>query len=272
MKTNFSRNRSFPFLVLILTAAFIFSCTSEDTDPQPTFNRFETSSADVFVGDIITIKFEASEYTDLKISSNNPEVTITETTPFVYEITATTATSTYINVLISNNTKNAKKSVNVNFHNHGVSNLNTVEGIKVDADKSSKIIALLNEPDYIADSSDGLSKIWYYPSKGLAIYVNKETNIVDQIDMFDYHYSYTDNNKVKTYFTTYPYKIVNDWNLNDINYTIELVVEEYGTAGKIIEMENSKSYQYGNKGFVFSYFSNSDDDYTGKKIINFSIY
>lgn len=278
MTNKLIKSAASTILTLCLVSVFSVSCSSDDSpepaDPEVAFTKFDVSKTDVFTGDKILIEFEGNGYTETALTSDNPAVTITKKAATVYELSSTTGSNAYIYVALNNKTKKASKGVNISFNEHGVKDFNTVEGIKIDIDKSPKVISLLGEPDLKTDSADGLREYWTYGSKGLSIIVVKKTTIVEQIDVLSSNYYYTKNN-VQTSYTTYPYEIGNGWKINNTSSTMDLVVAQLGilyTKSTSVSSPTNRSYQYTNKQIVFNFYSNSEDDYTGKKIIRFSAY
>lgn len=276
-KTLIKKKSVTAFLSICIIALFSVSCSSDDNaeqDPEVVFTKFDVSKTDVFTEDKILIEFEGNGYTEAALTSDNPAVVVTKKAATVYEISSAASANAYIYVALNNKTKKASKGVNISFNEHGVKDFNSIEGIKVNVDKSSKAISLLGEPDLKADTADGLSELWTYGSKGLGIIITKKTSIVDQIDALSSNYFYTKND-VQINYVNYLYEIGNGWKINNINYTMDMVIAQLGTLytkSSAAAPSTNRTYKYANKQIAFSFYSNSEDDYTGKKIVRFAIY
>lgn len=278
MKKSLLKNGVLVLVTVCLSALLSVSCSSSDEDepakdPDVVITKFDVNKTEAFVDQKIQIELDGNGYTDLVVTSSNSAVVITKIAATVFEISSTKAASSYIYVAMSNKTKSTSKGITVNFSEHGVLNFNTVEGIKVDVDKSAKVLALLGEPDKKSDSSDGLSDIWVYGSKGFSVFISKKTTIVNQIDMMSSNYYYFNNDNVKVNYTTYPYEIGNSWKINST--TMDLVITQFGLPTSKSTSTTSatlRTYQYASQRLVFRFYSDSEDNYTGKKIIYFSVY
>lgn len=276
MKKLSIKNITTSILTLCLIGLLSVSCSSSDETPEPDptveFTKFDVSKTDAFIEDKILIEFEGNGYTDLVITSDNPAVTITKKAATTFELSSATSANAYIYVALNNKTKKASKGINISFNEHGTKDFNTVEGIKKDVDNSSKVLTLLGEPDQKADSSsDPTLEIWTYGTKGLAFFVIKSTTIVKQINMYSSYYDY----KTSTAFTNYPYTIGNGWKINNDATTMDMIVNELGTpSSKSTSATSStnRGYTYVNKQLTFRFYSDSEDNFAGKKIIYCSFF
>ncbi|WPR70986.1 hypothetical protein SLW70_13745 [Flavobacterium sp. NG2] len=264
-------------LSLSLLVILSVSCSSEDKDPAVVFTALTANKTDLFIEDAVTINLEGTGYTEANLFTSNTKIKINKITSSVFEITSSQATTATITAELKNNSNNQTKSVTINFAEHGVKNFKIVEGITVDVDKSGKLINLLGQPDYKVSIPDSNNiEAWLYLSKGLDVYISKTTNIITQIDVKSFYYYYTNSENIKTPYTTYPYEIGNGWKLNNSATTMDAVINKLN-APSIKTSSNTPpisniGYQYLTERLYFRFYSDSEDNYTGKKIIYFSIY
>lgn len=279
MKNLSIKNLSSTILSLCLIALFSISCSSDDekeqdtnTEPAVVFTSLESDKTISYIEDAITVNIEGTDYTDINLTSSNTKIKITKVTSSIYEISSTEATTAKIYAEIKNSTSTKNKNIDLTFIEHGVKNSRTVEGITVDVDKSAKVSSILGEPEQKTTSPDGLSEAWNYPAKGLNIIIVKKNSIVNQINILTSNYFITKNEE-KISYTNYPYEIGNGWKVN--NTTMDMVVTELGTPSRKSTHEtslNNRAYEYATQKFAFRFYSDSEDNFTGKKIIYFSIY
>ena len=251
------------------------SCSSDNKDPTIFFTSLKANKEFVFTEDSIVLSIDGTGYTTISVTSTNPAITITKATSTSYEIKSSVATSAYIYVELTNNTNKEFKYITLNFYEHGVKDNTTVEGIKVNYDGSAKVLALLGEPDGKLDSSTGTLEYWNYGSKGLKLTITKSSSVVDQIDMYSSNYYYSNSSNVQTNYTNNPYEIGNSWKINNSSTTMDMIVSKLGLP--TIKSTSTTSltnrfYQYSTEKIVFRFYSDSEDNYTGKKIIYFAVY
>lgn len=273
MKKTFLKKVSTTLLTLFIAALISTSCSS-DEDPQVVFTSLTANKTDAFIEEVIVLNLEGTGFTDATLASADKTIKISKVSTTIYEISATTAIATNIYVTLSNNTYKVNKSIALNFYEHGVKNYKTVEGITVDIDKSAKIITLLGEPDTKTTTSDGLSEHWRYASKGINFLITKSNSIVNQADLFSSFYYYTNSANAQISYTNYPYEIGNTWKINSTT-TMDMIIAKLGTPTAKSTSTSSvtnRAYQYTNPRIVFRFYSDSEDNYTGKKIIFVSIY
>jgi uncharacterized protein (DUF736 family) len=274
MKKSFLKTVTTSLLTLFIATLLSTSCSSDDEkDPAVVFTSLSANKTDVFIEEIIILNLEGSGFSDVTVASNNTSVKINKVTSTIYEISSTVATATNIYVSLSNNTYKEHKSITLNFCEHGVKDFNTVEGIKVNVDKSSKVLNLLGEPATKTNSPDGLSEYWRYTSKGLGIVVVKSSTTVEQIDILSSNYYYTNSANTQVPYTNYPYEIGNGWKINSTT-TMDMVVVKLGnpTLKSTTSATTNRAYQYSTQRIVFRFYSDSEDNYIGKKIILASVY
>lgn len=275
MKKLFLQKIATALSTLFIAALIFTSCSSDDDkDPQVVFTGLSANKKDAFIGDIIVLTLEGTGYTDATLASADKTIQISKVSSTIYEVTATAETTTNIYVTLSNKTHKADKNITLNFYEHGVKNYRTVEGITVDIDKSAKVLTLLGEPETKTNSTDGSSEYWTYPSKGLSFVITKSTSMVNQADMFSSYYYYTNSSNTLISYPNYPHEIGNAWKINSTT-TMDVIVAKLGTpAAKNTSTTSvtNRSYLYTNPKIVFRFYSDSEDNYTGKKIIFVSIY
>ncbi|SHG32961.1 hypothetical protein SAMN05443549_103278 [Flavobacterium fluvii] len=274
MKKSFFKNSISTILVLCLVM-LLASCSSDEKDPAIVFTSIEANKTDIYIDGTITLNIKASGYKDINVITSNTKIKITKVASTIYEISSTEATSAKIHVILSNNTYKDTKNIDLTFAEHGVKNYNTVEGIKVNADLSSKVLSLLGEPDIKTNSTDGLSEYWRYASKGLGIIIIKSSTIVDQIDMYSSNYFYTNSANAQVSYTNFPYEIGNGWKINSATTTMDMVVTLLGVPtikSTSATSTTNRAYQYATQKLVFRFYSDTEDNYIGKKIIYLSVY
>ena len=276
MKKSFLKSITNSTIALCLLVAFTTSCSSDDNeDPDIIFTNLTANKTYEYVDKPISLNIEGSGYDYISVTSTNPLVTITKTASSTYEIAATKTMTANVKVELSNNSKTGTKNISLRFCEHGVITNNTVDGIKVDVDKTVTVLALLGEPNDKINSSDNLSEIWRYPSKGLALQIIKQTLIVNEIYLYSSYYFINNSDNTKTYYTNYPYEIGNAWLINDNATTMDMVRNTLGTPTKGSATSDTTLnvyYQYPTQNIVFNFFSDTEDNYTGKKIIKFTVY
>lgn len=265
------------FATLSVVLLFAVSCSKTDVeDPAVVLTSVTASKTDLFTDQIATITLEGTGYTDAYLTCSNTKVKITKVASTVFEISATEATTALIYAELKNKTKNQIKTTTLTFAEHGVKNFNTVEGIKVNTDGSAKVVRLLGEPELKSTSTDKLTDYWTYFSKGIYIIINNNNSVVDQINLNSSNYYYTNpTTNVVTRYTDYGYEIGNGWKINNVATTMDLVVAKLGinyTKSTSPTSLTNRSYQYTTDRLVFNFYSDTEDDFTNKRIIRFSIY
>lgn len=276
MKQNKIKNIANKIVAISFIILSITSCSSGDAEPELVFSSLTTSKTYTYIENSPILTFVGTGYDNVNVTSTNTLVTIVKKTETTYEIKASAETLATIKVELSNNSKKEFKTVQLYFFEHGVINSNTVEGIKINTDNVAKTLLLLGEPEYKTDSSDGLKEYWRYYSKGLALTIVKSSKIATQIEMFSSNYYYINSDNVKIYYTNYPYEIGNGWKINNTSTTMDMVVNKLGTPAIKRSSTSGSSinvyYQYTTQQIVFRFISDIEDNYTGKKIINYTIY
>lgn len=272
MKKTFLKNRIPTILTLCLI--MLFASCSSDEDPAIVFTSLDANKTDVYIDEAITLNINGSGYKDANLVTTNDKIKITKVTNTIYEISSTEATSAKIHVILSNNTYKNTKNIDLTFAEHGVKNYDTVEGIKVNVDLSSKVLSLLGEPDSKTNSTDGLSEYWRYASKGIMFTITKSNSIVNQVDLFSSNYYYTNSANILVSYTNYPHEIGNGWKINSTT-TMDMVVTLLGVPtlkSTSVSSTTNRMYLYSTQKLVFRFYSDSEDNYTGKKIIYLSVF
>lgn len=274
MRKSLNKSIFNSILSLSLVVFFLASCSADDKDPAVVFTSLDANKTETYTEGTIILNLAGTGYTDIIATSSNTTIKITKVASTIFEITSAKATQALVFVELKNNTNHEIKSITLNFYEHGVKDLNTVEGIKVNVDLSTKVTSLLGEPDIKTASTDGLSEYWRYASKGIMFTIIKSSLIVNQIDLFSSNYFFTNSANLQVSYTNYPYEIGNGWKINS-STTMEMVVAQFGTPtikGTSTTSTTNRFYQYSNQKIVFRFYSDSEDNYTGKKIILFSAY
>ncbi len=275
MKNSFLKNGT----LTILTLCFVMllaSCSSDDKDPEVVFTNLEANKKDAFIEESITLNLEGTGYTDVNLASSNTSVKISKVSSAIYEVSSSVATTTNIHVELSNNTNKANKSVTLNFHEHGIKNFNTAEGIRPNIDKSSKVLSLLGEPNQKSTSTSGLIEYWAYSSKGLSIAITKSSTVVNNINIYSSNYFINLENGTKLNYTNYPYEIGNGWKINNVNTTMDAVITKLGAASEKFSSSDPAStlrtYRFASQNMYLSFYGTTVDDYVGKTIKSLILY
>lgn len=270
----------YPILTLSLALFVLTSCSSDDKDPDPAviFTSLDTNKKDVYTEEKITLNIDGSGYSDIEVSSSNTDIKITKVSTTIYEISSSKATIANIYVKLKNNTYNALKTVVVNFYEHGIKNFTTVEGIKVNVDLSSKIITLLGEPENkTVSTTNSNTEFWSYPSKGIVFAISKNTNLVDNINAYSSNFFTTLENGTKVYYKNYPYEIGNGWYINNPNTTMDAVITKLGTplnkySSTTDPTSTLRTYRFATQNMYLGFYSETEDNYTGKTIRSIILY
>ncbi|MCG9793485.1 hypothetical protein [Flavobacterium algicola] len=260
-------------LSLGLAVLFLASCSSgEDAAPEVTFTAMTTNKTDVFIDQPITITVDGTGYTDVNLTSSNSKIKITKLSTTTYEVSSTAPTSAVVYAELKNNSSTKTKSVDVNFASHGILNFKTAEGITINVDTSDKILRLLGEAEVKTDLA-GTTPVenWEYPSKGISFIVIKSSKLVTvaKVNTSNFYALQTDG-ITKVYYTKYPYEIGNEWKLDLATATMTQVIAKYGTdytksSSTTTTLRNYK-YTIDSQKAYFYFYSDSEDDYTGKTI------
>jgi hypothetical protein len=253
-----------------------FSCSSDDKDPEVVFNSLNATKTVLYTEDKTTITIDGTGYTESSLTTSNPYVKITKVTSNTFEVSSTKGTTATIYAEIKNNSYNKMQSITLNFAEHGVVNFNTVEGITRITDKTDKILKLLGEPDDKIDLSSGQTTNWNYPKKGLTFIIDKMTSTVIGMSLYSSNFYYFNSNNTTISFYNYAYGLGNGWYINNLNTTMDMVVNKFGTpTGKSTSTSGSSTlrmYQFSSQRLTFRFYSDSEDNFAGKKIVNLIIY
>jgi len=259
------------FLSIFLTIAFLASCSSSDDKEVsviPMFTKTNTSKTEAYIEETIILILEGKDFTDIKVTSSNPSVTIKKITTSTYEITSSAAGSTNITAELSNSSNKFSQIIKLNFHEHGIKDLGIleVEGIKVD-DNATKVLAFLGEPD--TKTSDSTGDKWNYLSKGLVVSFTPRSNFVNAFTIYSLNFTSQPQVQTKLIFKDYPNDILySGWKIDNSSTTMDVVVKKLGAPQNKFNNNGYTEYDYFDKNkhikFVFS--SNGVDDIVGKTI------
>ncbi len=275
MKKLSVKNLTRIVITLCLVALLSVSCSSDEKDPAIVFTSLDANKTDVYVEGTITLNISGTGYSDIDVTSSNTTIKITKVASTIYEISSSVAVTTNVFVTLSNKTYKESKSVALNFCEHGIKDFNTVEGIKVNIDKSSKVLSLLGEPDNKSTSTSGTIEFWRYSSKGLFFAIKKSSNVVDNINVYSSNFFNTLENGTKLYYTNYPYEIGNGWKINNTNTTVDMVITKLGAPEKNPNpdpVSTLRTYRFINQNMYLSFFGATEDDYVGKTIKSLILY
>ena len=263
-------------LSLLAFLSIIVACSSPSDDTQKV--NFISLTADktmTYIENSVIITIDATDFDDAVVTTNRENVTITKLTSKTYEITSTAATTVLISVELSKTDDSDYKTISLSFYKHGIVNNNTVDGITVDVDNSSKVTTLLGTPDYINTTTSTTYDFWIYTSKGVYFYISKTNTKVNQIYLNSSNFYYTNNNDERINYTNYPHEVGNGLKINDINFTMDDVIDAYGSTfvkSTSTVTTTLRSYDYTNVDLVYSFIGTTEDDYTGKKIERVVVY
>lgn len=265
-------------ITLCFVALFSVSCSSdEEKDQAVVFTSLDANKKDVYVEGTITINVAGTGYSDIAVTSSNTTVKIIKLASTVYEISSTVATSAKVYVELKNNTYQETKNITLNFYEHGVKDFNTVEGIKVNVDKSTKVLSLLGEPTGKKYSTDGLLEFWSYHSKGVLFVIFKSTSIVENINVNSSNFYDILENSTKVYYTNYQYEIGNGWKINTPSTTMDAVIAKFGPPSNKYSSTTDPSstyrtYRFANQNMSLGFYGATEDDYVGKTIRSLILY
>ncbi len=271
MKKLSCSNLSCIILTLALVALITVSCSSDEKDPAVVFTSLEANKTDVFIEEKITLNLVGTGFTDAEIGSSNPSLKITKVTTLIYEISSDVAATANVFVTLKNNTYKESKNVALNFYEHGIKNFNTVEGIKVNVDLSSKVLKLFGEPANKSTSTTGTIEYWSYPSKGVVFGILKSTNLVGNISAYSSNFYIILENGTKVYYNNYPFDIGNGWYINNINTTMDAVITKFGQptnkySSTTDPTSTLRTYRFATQNMYIGFFGSTEDDYLGKTI------
>lgn len=262
------------FFALTIITLFFSACSKDDDaikDNPVVFKSLTASKEVSFIDESITLNIDGEEFTDVVITSSNPSITVSQVSSTTYTVSASKATKATISVQLKNNSYTEKESIALNFYEHGVIQYKFVEGIEIGVDKTDKIIALFGEPEAKEVPSTGNYDYWYYYSKGFSIVIHKTAKIAVDIRIYNEGWSRIMDDKIVN-FSVYPYSIVGAWNFSTAPVNMDAIVNLLGQPLSKHESttDNLKWYVY--KDVVFFFFSDSIDDYIGKKVTFMDIY
>ena len=262
-------------IILSFVLFFSISCTKTEVvaeDPAVVFTNMTASKTELFIDDVVTITVEGSGFTDANLTTSNSKIKITKLASTVFEISSKEALTAIIYAELKNKSKSQVKSTTINFSEHGVKNFNTVEGIKVNTDKTDKVLKLLGEPDFKSESTDGTFEFWRYTSKGFDFAIKKSSKNVESATLLSSNTIITIDN-VNIRYTNYPYEIGNGWKINDSNTTMDLIVNKFGIpTRKTNSVGTLFLYEYLSIKSLFYFNSASLDDFDKKVITRFVVY
>lgn len=281
----------FHYLLFLSTVLFV-SCSSNDSDIldeyEPSIGEltgFNIDNNNIFTDDLANLTIDATSYSKIEVSSNSSNVVITKVDDLKYKISSSVAGSELINITVTaDNGDQLIGNRRMYFYDHGTKDYNTVEGIVIDTDLSSKVLLLHGEPEGKSNNTTtGDNPItyeyWYYFSKGFWFTVHQETGTVVNIKIYTgYHWTRTIDDIPYTGLL-YPYEIDGFSNHNNTeDLLMDTIIEKYGEPDSKYPNSNAastlKRYIYddinsavsGTQIAVFYFFSNDVNDYTGKTV------
>lgn len=259
------------------------------------FESLSVSENISFTDESITLNINGSNFTSIEFVFADTNMTFNKIDDTTYEINANKASKGNVRVDLTNGDNIESKSINLEFLEHGVFNSNIVEGIKIDIDKTERLLEVLGEPDGKIEHSSGNTVAWVYTS-GVTFIEVKATKIITSATIGTYSRIIT-TNVGEILSKPYPYLVNNIFNfsnserdkMDDIIDELRLPTFIYtGTLPNPLssfkrELRAPTStarglYQYvyfydNNKdhSIVITFFSNNIDDYTGENISTFSV-
>lgn len=275
MRKSFIKHFTNSILIVSLAAFFLASCSSDEKDPIVVFTSLDANKTDTFIEETITLNLAGTGYTDVSATSSNTTIKITKLASTIFEISSTKATSAAIYIELKNNTYHETKNITLNFYEHGVLDFNTVEGIKVNVDKTTKAISLFGEPINKTTSTDGLLEFWSYPAKGILLGIKKSTSIIDNINVYSSNYYILLENNTKVYYTNYPYDIGYGWKINST--IMDAVITKLGVPTNKYSSTTDptatlRTYRFTNQNMYLGFYGATEDDYIGKTIKSLFLY
>jgi hypothetical protein len=278
MKKSLIKKFTCSIVTLSIALFFLASCSPDDEkDPAVVFTSLEANKTDVFIEEKIILNLVGTGFTDAELGCSNPSVKITKVTSTIYEISSDLAATANVFVTLRNNTYKESKNVALNFYEHGIKNFNTVEGIKVNVDLSSKVLKLLGEPENKSTSTTGTIEYWSYPSKGVLFAILKSTNLVNNINAYSSNFSTTLENGTKVYYKNYPFDIGNGWYINNTNTIMDAVITKLGQptnkySSTTDPTSTFRTYRFVTQNMYLGFYGSTEDDYFGKTIRSIILY
>ncbi|MDO6737713.1 hypothetical protein [Wenyingzhuangia sp. 2_MG-2023] len=297
MKKLFSALKSCFILTLL------FACSDDDTiTSNPNNNNIVTNISinkqNAFTDEEITLTFDASNYDAITVTSEEPSINITSTSETSYTLTSEQLSSGYINITTTKDTISELNQVLVNFHEHGITDYQTIEGINIADSNIYNLLLLHGEPEGIytqtiteTDTIDNTITTttsnfenWHYLSKGLTFRINRYLETVLSVTVYGTEWEVKlDNEENNATGVKYPYEIGDIGNFTD-GILMDTVIEELGTVedeeNKIDATNSLKLYIYddanpnltSNQEVGFYFTSDELNEYESKnvKLITFT--
>lgn len=259
-------------LLVTMTVIIFSSCSSSDKDADVVFSSITTNKKDVFIEEPIVVSLEGTGFTETNLTTTNSKVTIKRVTNTAFEVSSTEATACKLYAELKNGSNTQFKYVDLYFYQHGILNFKTTEGITVNTDTSDKILRLLGEPEIKTELTGTTpAEKWEYPSKGFGFIVIKSSKLVTVSYVYSsYFYALLSDGVTKVTYTKYPYEIGNGWALDNVLYTMTNVINKLGTdyikASSTTTTLRNYKMSVDNQKVYFYFYSDSEDDFSGKKI------
>lgn len=263
------------FLFVIIACFLCIGCSTDDNDNDSElpveFTALEASKTYSFIENTITLTIIGEEFTNIEVTSDNSDLTITQINDTNYEVSSLVEARGVISVKLKNGSSSEAKLKSVSFHEHGIKNFESVEGIEINVDKIDKVLDLIGEPDRILNRASG-SESWYYFSKGIVLSVQNSNDIVQEATVFAVEWRITigdDSFEASIYAND-----INDiWNLSQASLIMDDVISLLDLPDNMVEnaLGNIKEYVY-NEGVIFSFASDDLNNYQGKQVVQIELF
>lgn len=281
--------KNYNYLFTVLLSSFLFISCSEGTinDLEETTNgeltSFSVDKNSLFIEEKANLFIDKIEgYPTVEISSSNTNITITKVDEKNYTISSSEAGSALITITALDEKGNQLKGLRrLYFYEHGTTDYQTIEGISIDIDKTTKVLSLHGEPEGKTSFTSGQFEFeyWFYFSKGFRFKVLKSSNTVAGITLFNSTWSMQIDAVINT-GSIYPHPIDGMSSLeNENGLMMDEVVKKYGTPnGNGLSSDstsNLKWYIYNilnkndaNIRYAYFHFRSDDmDEYTDKNVL-----
>lgn len=263
-------------LLTLFTSLFLIACSSETEESINTIviNSIESSKQLAFTDETITLNINATGFSNLNLTTNANNVTISAIDNTTYTVNTTEAKDIRINLTFTKDDFTETATIDLSFFEHGVINYHTVEGIEIDVDTSDKLTSLLGEPNLMESNNDQTEMRWHYFDLGLRFEVINETNLVTEVRIYGDEFDRTVGDVVNT-SGVYPYEIGNSLKISDLQLTTNTVFDTFGTAYEtgVQSADNNLFFiNYPDIDTVFFFFGSDINDTENKVIPYMNVY
>ncbi|NJB84052.1 hypothetical protein [Wenyingzhuangia aestuarii] len=272
---------------LIIT--LLISC-SKDNDISSNANKIiydiSINKQNSFIDGEISLTFKTNSYESITVTTDEPNITITQSSDNAYQFSSSQASSGIIEITSNQDNTTQKDQVFVNFLEHGT-NYKTTEGVEIDEDNIYKIFLIHGEPEgkssftnTTTNQNTGVTtsttyNYWYYFSKGFYFTSLNSNNTVISVRLMAKDWTATIENETSKNGVPFSYDIDGLGSFtNTGGILMQDVVNKYGEPNVITSEGSNITYKYNDlnsaiSGNQFAYFYFESDDpyiYTDKEV------